>query len=160
MPALLLFLMAYSCACSDAYACMYAFYVCILTAISDSYITSCFVFVFFFFSDLFGCNYSLLRPDSSVELDEVLTVGANRKKCSRKHAPCHVTLCSSPSPPRPFLEIRFKYFYDVCAVTTWTNISNLTDVDFNIQFSHKGHLWYYYREMGQIKVTGKSLYCF
>ena len=113
-----------------------------------------FLLLLFFFLDLFACNYSLLTLDSSVELNEVLTVGANRKRCSQKHVSGHVTLCSSPSPPQPYLEIRLKYFYDVCAVTTWRNISNLTDIDFKVQFSNNGLFWYYYREMGRVKVTG------
>lgn len=109
--------------------------------------------VFVYFADLFACKPSPLRQNSSVILSEVLTVRARWKKNPQKHAVNNAILCASLSPPHQYLQIRFEYFYDVCAVTTWTNISNLTDKDFKIQFSNSGHLWYYYTEMGQVKVN-------
>lgn len=65
----------------------------------------------------------------------------------------NTTVCSSHSSSNQYLEIQLKYFYDVCAVTTWKDISRLTDANFTIKVSYNGHFWYSFREMGKVKVT-------
>ncbi|XP_020624311.1 adhesion G protein-coupled receptor E3-like isoform X2 [Orbicella faveolata] len=84
--------------------------------------------------------------------DEVTSVGAKGRGSFQRRIVLDTTLCPSRSSSNQYLEIKLKYFYDVCAVTTWTDISRLTDTNFKIKVSYNGHFWDYYREMGKVKV--------
>lgn len=106
-------------------------------------------YLFLLHIDLFWCESSHFGPNSSIVGDWEVTLGFKNKRWSQNET----ILCSmSSSSDRMYLEIRLKHFYDVCAVSVWTIASNLTDTNFRIQYPKYGKLWFYYNEMGQVKV--------
>ena len=104
------------------------------------------------FTDLYACKSNPLTTNSSVILDEITSVDEKGRGGFKRRMVHNTTVCSSHSSSNQYLEIQLKYFYDVCAVTTWTDISRLGDTNFKIKVSYNGHLWYDYREMGKVKV--------
>ena len=101
------------------------------------------------FTDLYACKSNPLTTNSSVTLDEITAKG---KGGFQRRIVLNTTLCPLHSSSNQYLEMKLKYFYDVCAVTTWMDISRITDTNFKIKFSYNGHFWDYYREMGKVKV--------
>lgn len=101
------------------------------------------------YTDLYACKSNPLKTNSSVILDEIKAKGRG----FQRRIVLNTSLCSSHSSSNQYLEIKLKYFYDVCAVTTWMDISRLTDTNFKIKFSENGLFWSYYSEMGKVKVN-------
>lgn len=110
------------------------------------------------FTDLYACKSNPLTTNSSVILDRITSVHEKGKRGFKRRVVLNTTVCLSHSSSNQYLEIQLKHFYDVCAVTTWTDITRLTDTNFTIKVSHNGHSWYYYHEMGKVKVIFFSMF--
>lgn len=105
------------------------------------------------FTDLYACKSNPLTTNSSIILDEITSVGASIKGGFQRRIVLNTTLCPSHSSSNQYLEIKLRYFYDVCAVSSWTDISRLKDTNFKIKVSYNGRHWDYYREIGKVKVS-------
>ena len=110
------------------------------------------------FTDLYACKSNPLTTNSSVVLDGITSVEEKGKRGFKRRILLDTTMCSSHSSSSQYLEMQLKYFYDVCAVTTWTDITRLTDTNFAIKVSYNGHSWHYYHEMGKVKVIFYTVY--
>ena len=107
------------------------------------------------FTDLFACEFSQFGPNNSITTDGEVSVGSKNKRKSQNQT----LLCSTSSSSDTYLEIKLKHFYDVCAVSVWTNTPSFNLTNFKIQYLNYGKFWEYYEEMGQVKVSNIHTFC-